>query len=107
MAKINRKCTICGNEYSFCEYGCTKDLSKPEWTALFDSNNCRDIYYACTNYIVGRSTKAQAQKRLKKLNLTNIENYNPVVKGWIEEITGNIKASEDDYAIPQEEQAEG
>lgn len=104
----NRKCVICNKIYSFCPNGCAEDKGKPAWMAVFDSENCKDIYYTCVNAEVGNSlTKAEAKKRLKKLDLSNVENFNPVVKSWIEDITGEVFSSGDDYAITQEEQAEG
>lgn len=111
MANINhnRKCVICNKIYSYCSNGCSEDRDKPTYMAVFDSENCRDIYYTCVNATVGHAlTKAEAKKRLKKLDLSNAKDFNPIVKGWIEEITGEVfTADEDDYAIAQEEQAEG
>lgn len=104
----NRKCCICNRIYSFCPNGCSEDKNKPTWMAVFDSENCREIYYTCVNATVGSSlSKSEAKKRLKKLDLSNVENFNPIVKGWIEEITGEaFTSSENDYANPDEE-AEG
>lgn len=112
MANINynRKCVICGKSYSFCNHGCSEDRGKPAWMTMFDSANCRAIYNTAVNATVGHAlTKAEAKKRLKKLDLSAVstENFNPIVKGWIEEITGEVfTSSESDYANPDEE-AEG
>lgn len=107
----NRKCVICGKIYSYCPNGCAEDREKPTWMTNFHEENCREIYYTCVNATVGNSlSKTEAKKRLKKLDLSKVgtEAFNPIVKGWIEEITGEVfTADEDDYAIAQEEQAEG
>lgn len=104
----NRKCVICGKIYSYCPNGCAEDREKPTWMTNFHEENCREIYYTCVNTVIGNSlSKAEAKKRLKKLDLSNAENFNPIVKGWIEEITGEVlTSSESDYANPDEE-AEG
>ena len=113
MASIqyNRKCVICGETYNFCNHGCSEDRGKPAWMIMFDSANCRAIYNTAVNATVGHAlTKTEAKKRLKKLDLSKVgtEAFNPIVKGWIEEITGEVfAADEDDYAVAQEEQAEG
>ncbi len=94
--KYNRKCVICGKTYSFCNTGCAEDKDKPSWMTVFHDDNCREIYYTCANYEVGHyGTKDQAKKKLKKLDLTNKESFNPVVQDWIDDIMGTAKPAEE------------
>lgn len=94
----NRVCVICGTRYSYCPSGCAEDKGKPSWMTVFHDDNCRNIYYTCANYEIGHyGTKDQAKKKLKKLDLSNQENFNPVIKDWIDDIMGTTKTVEEEY----------
>lgn len=93
----NRSCLVCGEKYEFCPAGCHKSINKPSWMGMFHSENCRDIYYACANYMIGKTiSKEEAKTELEKLDLSAAGNssFNPKIKEWINEITNTVTSNE-------------
>ena len=72
MAKLNRKCIICGTRYSYCPH-CSEDTNKPTWMAIFCGENCKDIYTTLDDFRDGRMSKEDAQVVLNGLDLSPIE----------------------------------
>lgn len=81
----NRICVICGNEYHFCP-SCGEDAGKPTWYFAFDSENCHDVYGICVAWRDNEISTAEAYKRVKALDLSNLENFADVTKNQIKEI---------------------
>ena len=67
----NRTCIICGKSYHFCPT-CGEDSGKPSWYFIFDDKNCHDIYETCVAYRDKNITIAEAQKRIKELNIDGL-----------------------------------
>lgn len=72
MAKLNRKCIICGTRYSYCPH-CSEDTNKPTWMAIFCGENCKDIYTTLDDFRDGRISRKDAQTVLNGLDLSPIE----------------------------------
>lgn len=72
MAKLNRKCIICGIRYSYCPH-CSEDANKPTWMAIFCGENCKDVYTTLDDFRDGRISKEDAQTVLNGLDLSPIE----------------------------------
>lgn len=72
MAKLNRKCIICGTRYSYCPH-CSEDTNKPTWMAIFCGENCKDIYTTLDDFRDGRISREDAQTVLNGLDLSPIE----------------------------------
>nr|WP_270248912.1 hypothetical protein [Coprococcus catus] len=72
MAKLNRKCIICGTRYSYCPH-CSEDANKPTWMAIFCGENCKDIYTTLDDFRDGRISREDAQIVLNGLDLSPIE----------------------------------
>lgn len=85
--KLNKQCIICGKMYSYCP-SCHHDKNKPSWYAIFDGENCKNIYDVCTNYRDGIYDKKTAYDKLMKLDITDIKNFADSTKKQIEEIMG-------------------
>ena len=68
--KNNRKCVLCGKEYSYCGSGCRGDASKPTWMKLYHSENCRNIFNTLNDFNFKLITKAEAKERLSVCDLT-------------------------------------
>ena len=67
MATVNRTCCICRTPYTYC-YNCNEDKNKPMWMTVFHDDNCRKIYYTCSNYEVGHyGTKEEAKEKLETI----------------------------------------
>lgn len=86
MKKTNRICLTCGKAYSYCP-NCTEDELKPTWMALYDTENCREIFNTLTEYNAGIITAKVADERISKCDTnsailsikTEIANLK---KGW-------------------------
>lgn len=83
--KNNKKCIICGTMYSYCP-NCHHDNDKPTWFAIFDGQNCFDIYEICTSYRDGTINKKTAFEKISICDITKLEEFNPTTKAQIEEI---------------------
>lgn len=90
--KPNRKCLICGKEYSYCP-NCGPDKKKPTWYALFHNENCNGIYDACTEYRDGIIDLATAKNRLNALDLSGIndEGFNAGTRKQINNILNTVE----------------
>lgn len=64
-----RKCILCAKEYTYCK-SCPKDAKKESWHALYDTENCRNISKALTDYNFKSITKDEAQLLLKNCDLS-------------------------------------
>ena len=89
--KNNRKCTICGNSYSFCPVCNSGDSNKPTWYFIFDSQNCHDIYEVCTQYRDGEIDVNNAYEKISKLDLSNLKDFYESTRAQIEEILSKGK----------------
>lgn len=63
-----KNCIVCGKEYEFCIH-CAKNGKKETWRSSFCSENCRDIFRTCSDYVGKMITIPMAQERLNKLDL--------------------------------------
>lgn len=81
----NRICVICGKSYSYCP-NCGADAGKPTWYFTFCGENCKDIYNVCTQYRDKELSPTEAQAKIKKLDITNIDNFAEVTQTQIHEI---------------------
>ena len=70
-----RKCIVCGKEYNYCR-SCPKDAKKETWYALYDSENCKNISQALTDYNFNKVTKDEAKDILSSCDLSiNLAEY--------------------------------
>ena len=85
--KNNRKCIICGKEYSYCPV-CGQDLKKPSWFSIFCGENCNSIYETVTTYRDGGCTVEAARDVLNGLDLSIVdgEGFNATTRNQIKEI---------------------
>ena len=83
--KNNRTCIICGRSYRYCPT-CGEDTGKPTWYAIFDGENCHDIYETCVAYRDKNITVKEAYEKMNKLDLSYLDSIVPATKAQIEEI---------------------
>ncbi len=86
MKKPNRKCVICGNEYYYCNHGCTDSLNKPAWMASFCCENCKKVYDTTAKYNMGKMAAIDARVVLDDCDLSAKENFTLLVQKLINEI---------------------
>lgn len=82
MAKSNRKCILCGTEYTYCS-GCQKDKSKPLWMGEFHEENCKIIFKTCVSFYMQHITKDQAKEILSKCDLSKQSTFTPTVQNQL------------------------
>ena len=83
MAKKNRECATCGAQYSYCP-NCNR--KEPAWMSEFHEENCKNIFRICTSFNVKVMSKHEAQHALKACDLSNKENFKPIIKRDLENI---------------------
>lgn len=59
----NRKCIVCGTEYSYCP-SCTQDRKKPKWMSRFDKEDCKDIFEIGCAFEQKKISALEANKQL-------------------------------------------
>lgn len=64
-----RKCILCGKDYKYCP-SCPKDAKKETWYAIYDSENCKNISKALTDYNLNKIFKDEARKVLSACDLS-------------------------------------
>ena len=76
-----RKCVVCGKIYSYCK-GCNPET--PSWAAIFDSQNCHDIFEVLS------SSMANSEKKelLGELDLSGFEKFDEDIKAQIKALDG-------------------
>lgn len=91
IKKNNRKCIICGKEYSYCPV-CGQDAKKPSWYTIFCGENCNAIYETVTAYRDGGCTIEAARDILNSLDLSVVDDdgFNATTKNQINEILGVV-----------------
>ena len=86
----NRTCIICERSYHYCPT-CGADAGKPTWYAIFDGQNCHDIYDVCTNYRDGKIDVAKAYELISNLDISEINSFQEATRAQINEIIKNGK----------------
>ena len=94
MAKANRKCVICGQEYFYCTSNCTESKGKPSWMASFCSENCKKIYEACAAFNAKMMSVEQAKKILDTCDLSDKGHFTVSTQRLILEIYEAAKVEE-------------
>jgi len=79
MKKNNKKCIICGTTYTFC-LNCSKFDNLPRWMAMFDKNECKELFDIISNYQSNVCTKDEAKKRLIDIGSHKMKLLSPIQK---------------------------
>lgn len=85
MAKRDRKCYLCGENYKYCPT-CSQDKMKPAYMAEFHNENCKNIFDICTRFNMKLVSKLEAQDALNACDLSNKANFKSFVKRDLEVI---------------------
>lgn len=70
---------MCGNEYKYCVY-CEEFNHELKWRMLFDTDNCRKIFHAVSDYLVNEIDDNEAKKILSECDISNPNRFNENVK---------------------------
>ena len=71
MSKPNRICVTCGREYHYCNT-CKDERTDPSWRNMFDTENCRTIFWTLSDALNDCMDKEEAKKILDKCDTTYI-----------------------------------
>lgn len=93
MKKNNKTCIVCGNKYTYCP-SCAEFSHLPSWYGIFDSENCKNIFNAASDYLAGLITVEQATSILKDCDLSLKDNFSAGVVKALEELNLNQVVSE-------------
>lgn len=83
-----RKCILCGKDYKYCP-SCPKDAKKETWYAIYDSENCKNISKALTDYNLNKISKDEARKVLSACDLSI--QLDDIYRNEINEIIAELK----------------
>lgn len=90
--KLNAKCAICGTPYHMC-MSCGKDKGLV-WKRFCDTPEHYKIYQVVHGYTTGLYTKAEADKKLRNIDTSDIDKLRPNIREILVGITGNDKKVE-------------
>lgn len=74
-----RKCLVCGKIYEYCK-GCNPET--PSWKAIFESQNCHDIFEVMSSSMSDEGKK----EMLNELDLSELEKFNEDIKAQIKDL---------------------
>ncbi len=80
-----RKCLVCGKTYKYCK-GCSTET--PSWAAIFDSQNCHDIFEVLSSSM----SNSEKKEMLSGLDLSEIEKFDDEIKAQIKALDGASSA---------------
>lgn len=90
--KLNAKCAICGTPYHMC-MSCGKDKGLV-WKRFCDTPEHYKIYQVVHGYTTGLYTKAEADKKLKNIDTSDVDELRPNIREILVGIMGNDKKVE-------------
>lgn len=85
MARLNKKCMVCGKEYKYC-YSCPSDFKNPSWMMLFDKKECKEIFNILSMETQDKLTKEEAMEKLNQYDLSKKDSFNEKVKEHIDRV---------------------
>lgn len=91
--KYNATCSICGKPYNMC-YSCDKKNAQLVWKRFCDTPEHYKIYQVVHGYTTGLYTKAEADKKLKNIDTSDIDELRPNIREILVDIMGNDKKVE-------------
>ena len=91
----NKTCIICGKNYTYCPVCNSGAANKPTWYAIFDGQNCHDIYEICVAYRDKEISIEDAYNKMNNLDLSYLDSIVPATKAQITEIMSFKKPKED------------
>lgn len=91
--KYNATCAICGKPYNMC-YSCDKKNAQLIWKRFCCCPEHYKIYQVVHGYTTGLYTKAEADKKLKNIDTSDIDELRENIREILVGIMGNDKKVE-------------
>lgn len=79
------ECAICGKKYEAC-YSCSRKDPSLSWKNLCDTAEHYKIFQIVNGYTAGVYTKEEAAKKLKNVNLSDLDSLRDNIKAIIKSI---------------------
>lgn len=86
MENLNRTCVVCQTKYHYC--GNCSDTHNPKetWRNIYCSENCMNIFDVLSAHAFGHITDAEANKKLKELDISKVKDFRNDFKKQINDI---------------------
>lgn len=81
--KDDKTCVVCGKAYKYCQSCPSKYNTSETWRNIFCSENCRSIYHIYDQLKAGQISEKNANKELKKLDMSYLDMINESMKALI------------------------
>lgn len=101
--KPNATCAICGKPYRMC-YSCKKNDRSLVWKRFCDTPEHYKIYQLVHGYTTGLYTKSEAKRKLKNIDISDIDELRSHIRDILMDIMGSDKM--DESVVDAEENAE-
>lgn len=103
----NSYCAICGNSYYYC-HSCKDQARLHPYKIHTDTSEHFKVFTIVRGYSVGLYTKKEANKLLKKVDISDMDTYKDNIKSILNEILSveikkEIKKEIEDVIVVQEE----
>ncbi len=92
MARKQRKCICCGEEYSYCPT-CWDDRLKPAWMVEFCCEDCKELWETASKFNMDLISKDEANKKISSLKLKPHNEYVECVQKDLKNILGDEQKS--------------
>lgn len=89
------ECAICGTKYEAC-YSCNRKDPSLSWKNVCDTAEHYKIFQVVNGYTAGMYTKEEAAKKLKNVNLSDLESLRDNIKTIIKKILEAVKDKVED-----------
>ena len=77
MAKANRTCVVCGEQYHYCN-NC--HVEEPTWRTIFHDENCKKIFETINQQYFEHISEDEAVQALMNCNLAVLESESANIK---------------------------
>lgn len=74
-----RICHTCGKEYEYCPR-CGRFATLPKWMFNWDTEECKDLFKALTNYNVGVAKKKDVKVVLDQYGVEDFSKYSDKIR---------------------------
>lgn len=74
--KYTRTCAACLKKYQYCAH-CGEYNPREPWRYLFCSEECREIFHACSDYNQGNLSAKDAKEILKRHDIPPDDSLHP------------------------------
>lgn len=83
MSKI-KTCIVCGKKYEYCGH-CDRSSVYQSWRSNYCSENCREVFKVCSDYVGNVINQKDAKAKLVKLD-TSMSNIAKAINQNIKDI---------------------